>query len=328
MVRQLLLLTAAVAASLDQADVSTCGALFSIDGKCQNDSAALLQVAFAPETYPFGKAVRASNDDSDGPVGPAGSKQDLIATKNAVITSMSDWHSSRDLACVDRVQHVTISPRFTMQIFSAVPVFGKNETYIALLADHSGDAWWPEVPLWAQAFDAFVMFCAGPDGSHKTQVIARYQPYSSGHPPTEGPGLRAAKGSEDIHIDEAAKEAILEFQGEYEIARMTNEQLEDHVHQLENEVASRNQVIHDIEMKFTDHLRNYYQNVNSEFNSLSERLNNSTTEAREYHAELMVAAQDDEGSTVRIRDLENKKNLAEDFFSRVYTSVPTQEITT
>ena len=90
------------------------------------------------------------------------------------MTSMNDWHSSRDLARVWGLQTVNISAKWFVRIFSAVPVFGEDETYIALLVEHNGDAWSDRAPFaWTQDFDAFVMFCAGPDGSHKTQVIAR-----------------------------------------------------------------------------------------------------------------------------------------------------------
>ena len=87
---------------------------------------------------------------------------------------------------------------------------------------------------------------------------------------------------------------------------------------LESEVASRNQVISDIEVKFTDYLRDYYQTVNSEVETLNGMLNKSTTEVREYQAELMVAAQDDEGSIRRIEELERSKNLAENVAQRIY----------
>ena len=94
--------------------------------------------------------------------------------------------------------------------------------------------------------------------------------------------------------------------------------LEDKVHMLESEVASRNQVIGDIEVKFTDYLRDYYQTVNSEVETLNGMLNKSTTEVREYQTELMVAAQDDEGSIRRIEELERRKNLAENVAQRIY----------
>ena len=53
-----------------------------------------------------------------------------------MITSMSDWYSSRDLARVGKLQNITISSG-TVQIFSAVPVFGE-ESYIALLVEQEG----------------------------------------------------------------------------------------------------------------------------------------------------------------------------------------------
>eukprot|EP00435_Cladocopium_sp_Y103_P024691 s4108_g6.t1 len=176
MVQQLLLLSTAVVAILGQTDVPTCGALFSIE--CQNDSAALLQVALVPDTFPLKQMVKpeetrakTSTGDSGGPLRLAGPKHQHAT----VMTSMNDWYSSRDLARVWAVQNVAISPKSTVQIFSAVPVFGKDETYIALLVEHNGDAWVDRHRRgsWTHDFDTFVMFCAGPDGSHKTQVIAR-----------------------------------------------------------------------------------------------------------------------------------------------------------
>eukprot|EP00435_Cladocopium_sp_Y103_P004702 s21_g1.t1 len=102
------------------------------------------------------------------------------------------------------------------------------------------------------------------------------------------------------------------------MADLNNEMLSENIKILQNEVSARNQVIRDIETKFTEYLRGYYQNVNSEFQMLNDRLAGSTIEVREYQAELMVAAQDDEGSTMRIQDLEQKKNLAEDVAKRIY----------
>ena len=123
---------------------------------------------------------------------------------------------------------------------------------------------------------------------------------------------------EHFSLEQAAREEILEFQGEYEVELLTNHMLEDKVHMLESEVASRNQVIGDIEVKFTDYLRDYYQKVNSEVESLNGILSKSTTEVREYQAELMVAAQKDEGSIGRIEELERRKNLAENVAQRTY----------
>lgn len=54
-----------------------------------------------------------------------------------MMTSMSDWYSSRDLARVGKLQNVTISSGTTVQIFSVVPVFG-DESYIALLVEQGG----------------------------------------------------------------------------------------------------------------------------------------------------------------------------------------------
>eukprot|EP00435_Cladocopium_sp_Y103_P016833 s4812_g4.t1 len=110
----------------------------------------------------------------------------------------------------------------------------------------------------------------------------------------------------------------MELRGKYDMESMNNAMLSENVKVLQNEVSARNQVIRDIETKFTEYLRGYYQSVNSEFQMLNDRLAGSTVEVREYQAELMVAAQDDEGSTMRIQDLEQKRNLAEDVAKRIY----------
>jgi len=70
-------------------------------------------------------------------------------------------------------------------------------------------------------------------------------------------------------------------------------------------------------MKSTEYLRGYNDNVNSEISVLKEMLSQSATEVREYQVELMVAAQDDEGSTMRIEELERRKNLAESVAQRI-----------
>ena len=50
---------------------------------------------------------------------------------------------------------------------------------------------------------------------------------------------------------------------------------------------------------------------------MNEMLARSTTEVREYQAELMVAAQDDVGSTMRIEELERRTNLVENVSQRI-----------
>ena len=82
----------------------------------------------------------------------------------------------------------------------------------------------------------------------------------------------------------AAHDEVWESQGGSEVELMTNSLLEERVEQLEEVLAPRNQIIND------------------------GMLSQSATEVREYQAELMVAAQDDEGSTMRIQELERRKN--------------------
>ena len=75
--------------------------------------------------------------------------------------------------------------------------------------------------------------------------------------------------------------------------------------------ASRDQVIRDIETKFTEYLRGHNQQVFNEINTLNRQLMYSTNEVTEYHAELMLASKEDEGATIRIEELERRGALAE-----------------
>ena len=87
---------------------------------------------------------------------------------------------------------------------------------------------------------------------------------------------------------------------------------------MEAYAASRDQLIRDIEVKFTDYLREHNQNVFEEVSALNQRLTCSTNEIAEYHAELMVASQEDEGATRRIQELERRGALMEHGAQRIY----------
>eukprot|EP00435_Cladocopium_sp_Y103_P000806 s3097_g1.t1 len=87
---------------------------------------------------------------------------------------------------------------------------------------------------------------------------------------------------------------------------------------MESYAASRDQLIKDLESKFTDYLRDYHQNVNDEVNSLNQRLSYSADEITEYHAELMVAAKEDEGAVMRIQELERRGAIMESGAMRIY----------
>ena len=75
---------------------------------------------------------------------------------------------------------------------------------------------------------------------------------------------------------------------------------------MEAYAASRDQLIHDIEIRFTEYLQEHNQNVFDEVSALNHRLSRSANEVAEYQAELMVASQEDEGATIRIQDLERR----------------------
>ena len=94
--------------------------------------------------------------------------------------------------------------------------------------------------------------------------------------------------------------------------------LQEKMAQMELYAASRDQLIKDIEVKFTDYLRTHNQNVHDEFNTLNQRLTYSTDEVAEYQAELMVASQEDEGATLRIEELERRGAIMENGAMRIH----------
>jgi chromosome segregation ATPase len=94
--------------------------------------------------------------------------------------------------------------------------------------------------------------------------------------------------------------------------------LQEKVTQLELYAASRDQLIKDIEVKFTDHLRTQNRNVYDELNTLNQRLMYSTNEVAEYQAELMIASREDEGATLRIEELERRGALMENGARRIH----------
>ena len=82
--------------------------------------------------------------------------------------------------------------------------------------------------------------------------------------------------------------------------------LRNQLNNMEAYAASRDQLIHDIEIRFTEYLQEHNQNVFDEVSALNRRLSRSANEVAEYQAELMVASQEDEGATMRIQDLERR----------------------
>ena len=67
-------------------------------------------------------------------------------------------------------------------------------------------------------------------------------------------------------------------------------QVNESLHRTETYAASRDRLVNDIEVKFTNYLQEYHQNVNAEISALNTRLFQSLNEVSEYQAELMVAA--------------------------------------
>ena len=94
--------------------------------------------------------------------------------------------------------------------------------------------------------------------------------------------------------------------------------LRNQLNNMEAYAASRDQLIHDIEIRFTEYLQEQNQNVFDEVNALNHRLSCSTNEVAEYQAELMVASQEDEGATIRIQDLERRGALMEHGARRIH----------
>ena len=100
---------------------------------------------------------------------------------------------------------------------------------------------------------------------------------------------------QDIGGDGHGKRRASETSGEHSHEGLTeqlqtvNEELTERlqamsrqIFQLEEAAASRERLIGDIEVKFTDYLRNYNENVTSEIHVLNQRLSESTNELAEY----------------------------------------------
>ena len=58
--------------------------------------------------------------------------------------------------------------------------------------------------------------------------------------------------------------------------------------------------------------------MTSEISTLNRRLSESTNELAEYQVDLMVAAREDEGSEMRITELERRGNMMESSAARIY----------
>ena len=71
-------------------------------------------------------------------------------------------------------------------------------------------------------------------------------------------------------------------------------------------------------LKSSSRIREHNQNVYEEVSALNHRLTCSTNEIAEYHAELMVASQEDEGATIRIQELERRGALMEHGARRIF----------
>lgn len=95
-------------------------------------------------------------------------------------------------------------------------------------------------------------------------------------------------------------------------------QINEKLKQSELYAASPDQLIKDIEVKFTEYLQGYQQSANEEINALHSRLFQSTNEIYEYQAELMVAAKEDEGAITRIQELERRGAIAESGAQHIY----------
>jgi hypothetical protein len=102
--------------------------------------------------------------------------------------------------------------------------------------------------------------------------------HDQGHPEqtrTDQPGLGKPQGNGERKglVQKTRKTAwrihMKRYLSRYEIELMQNRLLEEQVERLGGIVESRNQAINDIEAMFTDCLRGYNDNVNSEFSVLN-----------------------------------------------------------
>ena len=130
-------------------------------------------------------------------------------------------------------------------------------------------------------------------------------------PRTEDPETHGKRRTSESSRGRQSHQSFAEIEEEL---RQVNESLQ----RTEAYAASRDRLINDIEVKFTDYLREYHQNVNSEVSALNTRLFQSLNEVSEYQAELMVAAREDAGAVTRIQELERRGAIAESGAKRIY----------
>ena len=138
----------------------------------------------------------------------------------------------------------------------------------------------------------------------------------------EGHGKRRVSDASDDRSHDRSHEGIIEqlqhaneeLTEGMQVMNCLNEELTERVQvmsrqitQLEEVAASRERLSSDIEIKFTNYLRGYNENVTNEIQELNRRVSSSTNELAEYQIELMIAAKEDEGSEMHSRTRTKRK---------------------
>ena len=123
---------------------------------------------------------------------------------------------------------------------------------------------------------------------------------------------RSPKSSSDIHDE------IMELRRELEKAHSMNSSYEAQyaeAQRIVNKVMKENRDLKEettsMEHRYHDELRNYQETIQQGVQGMYSELNEAYVELQEKNAELAVAAQEDEGSTMRIHELEHKYGLSQ-----------------
>ena len=88
---------------------------------------------------------------------------------------------------------------------------------------------------------------------------------------------------------------------------------------LKSYVDEKERVMLEMESQISQYVESYQGQMNQEMNMIGKRLQQSTHEVLEYQEEeLMIAAQNDEGCTIRIEDLERKRDLMESSAAHIF----------
>lgn len=108
------------------------------------------------------------------------------------------WHSPRDLALLPAPSALRLANGETLRVFSAVPSFGEDGNFIALLLTKNTKRW---------ASDNLPLFCSGPNGAHR-RPLRTYQRVLL----CDWPAQEANREGFEVFLEDAEGRQLLQLQ--------------------------------------------------------------------------------------------------------------------